>query len=82
MDSNGDVLCTDILSLSPAKILERQQFLGFQIVRNCLGINDKRLDTLFDALFVSLTLLVERYSLLGPVPPSRDTLHSCSPNSY
>jgi hypothetical protein len=80
MDSDGDVLCTDILPLSPTEILERQQFLRFQIIRNCLRVDDEGLDTLFDTLLVSLTTLQEEYSLLGPVPPSRDTLHSYSPN--
>jgi hypothetical protein len=41
VDSNGDVLRTNVLSLSPAEILERQQFLRFQIIRNSLSINYK-----------------------------------------
>jgi hypothetical protein len=63
VDPNGDVLCSDILSLSPAEILERQQFLRFQIIRNRLSIDDKRLDALFDTLLVSSTLLVRGYLL-------------------
>jgi hypothetical protein len=63
MDSNGDVLCTYILSLPPTEILERQQFLCFQIIRNRLSIDDKRLDALFDTLLVSSTLLVRGYLL-------------------
>lgn len=57
MDSDGNVLCSDIFTLPPTEILERQELLGFEIVRDGLGINDKRLDSLVDTLQVQSAFL-------------------------
>lgn len=50
MYSHCDVFGLDVLSLSPTEILEGQNLLGFQVISNRFGIDDKHLGSGFQSL--------------------------------
>lgn len=50
MDSDLDVLGLDVLPLPATEVLEREETLVVRLPRDGLAIDDKRLDSLLDAL--------------------------------
>lgn len=49
MDTDSDVLCLHVLALAAAQLLEGKKLLLLKIVRDSLGVDDKRLDAFLDA---------------------------------